>query len=182
MPQREITLKSDRIKIAEKSFTNLQTNSTTKHFKIIGKRHCHLQARSHVTPCLHIRDCASIPALLHAHVWMLACPRLPVHVFMAASLRDVLVCMSKSTCASFLVRFCYSACHSHPQVRRRVCMVMSSSATVSMSKPSIWMTYSHGSFTPQSKHHQKGWWSLTWFFLTSRFCLIFGHRINMTWE
>ena len=38
-----------------------------------------------------------------------------------------------------------------PQAHRiHVHMPMSTSAFVSMSKPSIWMTYNHGSFTPQS--------------------------------
>ena len=106
-------------------------------------------------PSLHV----CMPGSLHVHVCISACPCL--HACMAA-------CPCLHGCASMSAWLHVHAkmhmlagrhWHGHPGLQtldffypkaNRVNAHMSMSANVSMSKPSIWMTYNHGSFTPGS--------------------------------
>ena len=102
--------------------------------------------------CLHVdalilARCMSIPACLHARIS--ACPCLHL-------------CMSMPAWLHVHAKMHMQAgrhWHGHPGLQtldffypkaNRVNAHMSMSANVSMSKPSIWMTYNHGSFTPGS--------------------------------
>ena len=159
MPQREITLKSDRISIPAKSFTNKFNNKTFQNQRKLSfppkspKSCISVTARPYLHCCMPMSECLRVHVCVSMCSWLHLCV---MSLFACPCLR---ACRSVFTCPSLPVHHVLydfaSACHSHPQVLRHVCMVMSSSA-VSMSRPSIWMTYSHGSFALQSKHHQKG--------------------------
>ena len=104
--------------------------------------HAFLHVHVFLAACLHVLVCmcmsTSVCPWLHLCLSTSACPCLHFHVCVSACPCPHL-CMSMPAClhaASLHVHVCISACpclHAH--------VFMSMSASVSMSKPSTWMTY-----------------------------------------
>ena len=114
--------------------------------------------------CLRIHVCKSMIAFLHVHVFLVACLHVFVCMGMSTSVCPWLhLCLSTSACPCLHVHVCVSACpcphlcmsmpaclhaaslHVHVCISACPCLhahvFMSMSASVSMSKPSTWMTY-----------------------------------------